>query len=544
MGRKPESAPGETYYQQLREDIFSGRRLPGDVIKEKVTRKDKLQVSQATVRQALVRLEHEGLVVRRPRRDTTVVNLSKDDIHNLIGFRIPLELLACTDARRKLGERLVRGIAETHMRRIAESPRADEAFHHFIWELSDNPLIIRALKSMCTPMFAFAVLLRSKGLQRGDRVAAHRAFLDALIGKRAIALEGVVEDHVRGAYAPFFDSPYHNMLELARSEGPPADHTLPPAVAPPSKHREFLRWIPAIAVATDSQHRVVYANEAFERFIARPLEDLVGQRLQDPFWSAVHERVANDRWTVLVLTRQHGRVGIAFCFPMSTTQDAKMAGELAFDVTNLLEWLEAEAPAPVAFATAAKAVTIPSEVPIATEILSAFFQALPGIATWKDLQGRLLWTNPEYQLLTGKTLDQVLGQSPLENWGPLLGDQIIGHDARVRDAEAPLVTSDTFPFLADVRDRRPIYRDTRRIAIRFPVFNRNLELEGTASLGFDHELLEKSVRLLRRLKEGDLMRLRISREPSGRTSLAATRRRASRSQPTAGDDESTPRGER
>lgn len=496
----PLEVPGKAdqFYERLREEIFSGRRRPGDAIREK----QGTAVSQATVRHALLRLEHEGLVVRRRHRDTTVVNLTKEDVANLIDVRIQLEVLACQKARVKLADPGVRARAEDLVRRIAKSPKADEAFHEFVWELSDNPLLVRTLKALSTPMFAFVVLLRRRGLQRDeDRVASHRVFLDALVAHDPSSLQPTIENHVRGAYAPFFRASIKDMQELSRGADLDDAVAQMASIGGESKHREFLRWIPGGAVVTDSSRRTLFANQAFERLCGKRFEDLAGTRMHDPFWITIHQRVVADRSTLLVLGRQRGSQRITICFPMDVAGET-MLGELGFDVSGLLAWIDAPNAPPVDLKTIAPAANIASRVPVQPELLDAFFQALPGIATWKDLQGRLLWANPEYSRLTGKAW--YAGHSPVENWPLALGTQIMAHDKMVRDTRMPFATTDSFPFARG---------ETRRIAIRFPLFNSYLQLEGTASLGFDHNLLKRSANMLKRLAEGNYRTVRLESAP-------------------------------
>jgi DNA-binding GntR family transcriptional regulator len=67
----------------LREAILAGQFAPGEVLREAHLGKG-LGVSQATVREALLKLEQAGLVVRT-NRETTVIQLSPRDIAERAG---------------------------------------------------------------------------------------------------------------------------------------------------------------------------------------------------------------------------------------------------------------------------------------------------------------------------------------------------------------------------------------------------------------------------------------------------------------------------
>ena len=78
---------------QLREAIFKGQLALGSSLGEQTLARE-LGVSQATVREALQRLEHAGLVTRKPNVGTTVTRLSPKDVHERVALRGLLEGVA------------------------------------------------------------------------------------------------------------------------------------------------------------------------------------------------------------------------------------------------------------------------------------------------------------------------------------------------------------------------------------------------------------------------------------------------------------------
>ncbi len=90
LGR--ERAP-EQVTNRLREAIVSGLLQPGDrLMQEELA--ERLGVSRMPVREALRRLEAEGLVVVQPYRGALVANLSSTELQELYELRIALETLA------------------------------------------------------------------------------------------------------------------------------------------------------------------------------------------------------------------------------------------------------------------------------------------------------------------------------------------------------------------------------------------------------------------------------------------------------------------
>src|SRR5262245_63856832 len=94
-------ALSDDVFETLRDAIFSGRLKPGDPLRELHLAKE-LAVSQATVRDALVKLERFGLVVRIPNKETIVTPHTSREIRERIAIRATLEELAFLEAAGRL----------------------------------------------------------------------------------------------------------------------------------------------------------------------------------------------------------------------------------------------------------------------------------------------------------------------------------------------------------------------------------------------------------------------------------------------------------
>src|ERR1700749_4949114 len=84
---------------QLRDFILTGQLQPGDRAGEAEI-SQRLRVSRGPVREALVRLEQEGLVVSEWHRGASVVDFTKEDVAELATLRTALEKLAMGQAAR------------------------------------------------------------------------------------------------------------------------------------------------------------------------------------------------------------------------------------------------------------------------------------------------------------------------------------------------------------------------------------------------------------------------------------------------------------
>ncbi|HKU80924.1 MAG TPA: GntR family transcriptional regulator, partial [Candidatus Tumulicola sp.] len=139
----------------LRERILDGRMLPGSRIVELEIARE-LGVSRSPVREAVLRLEAEGLTAIVPYRGALVTPLQRERFAELMDFRLALERFALD----RLVERLPDGAIE-RLRACASSLRAaisardprravdeDLAVHRAIVALAGNALLERAYQEL------------------------------------------------------------------------------------------------------------------------------------------------------------------------------------------------------------------------------------------------------------------------------------------------------------------------------------------------------------------------------------------------------------
>ncbi len=198
---------------QLREAIFKGQLAPGSSLGEQTLARE-LGVSQATVREALQRLEHAGLVTRKPNVGTTVTRLSPKDVRERVALRGLLEGVAAQEAAPTMGKaefkelerrlRVMERAAEAN--RYYEAAQADLNFHRYVWQCSGNNTMCRMLELVTVPLFAFISILRSTGLQRLTTVMdSHEPLVAALKSGDAARIRSACEEGATRSYRAFLD---------------------------------------------------------------------------------------------------------------------------------------------------------------------------------------------------------------------------------------------------------------------------------------------------------------------------------------------------
>lgn len=171
-----------------------------------------MNVSQATVRDALQRLEHAGLVTRKPNIGTTVTRLSPKDIRERVTLRSALEAMAAEAASGRMGDA---EFAELERRlgilgaaiaadNYYEAAQADLEFHRYVWQCSGNDMLCQLLDTVSVPLFAFISILRSQGLQRLTTVVAeHNPLIEALRSRDASTIRSAFQKGATSSYEAF-----------------------------------------------------------------------------------------------------------------------------------------------------------------------------------------------------------------------------------------------------------------------------------------------------------------------------------------------------
>ena len=89
----------DVVFNTLRQAILKGELKPGERLLE-IALAERLGVSRTPVREAMRKLEQEGLVVMIPRRGAQVASITEKDLNDVLEVRIALENVAIEKARR------------------------------------------------------------------------------------------------------------------------------------------------------------------------------------------------------------------------------------------------------------------------------------------------------------------------------------------------------------------------------------------------------------------------------------------------------------
>jgi len=197
-------------YCAIKQRIISCEFLPGTYLSEKLLM-DALGLSRTPIRDALGRLEQEGLLVIHPKRGVWVADLTLGELSRLFEFRRLVELHAMTEHAHKLSRAALAALRadidalETANRE--EAYAADDRFHDALVRSTDNEYMIRAYLSMRDQIHRMRALI-GRIQPGGSRIdasrAEHLAILDAMLDGDWAAAASRLSDHLSNAYGSAF----------------------------------------------------------------------------------------------------------------------------------------------------------------------------------------------------------------------------------------------------------------------------------------------------------------------------------------------------
>lgn len=194
----------EQIWSELRRMILQGSLTPGTRLVE-LDIAAQSSASQASVREALHRLERDGLVIRRGRRGTFVTEVEPEKMLEVFHIRGTVESVAVRRAVETMTperllelERLVERMRQAGRRGEAIAlVEADMAFHGRICAWADHPTLLRVWELLYTQMERFLVLYDVEHFFDLTQVALnHEPVLEAIRSGDPDEAARVMHEHV------------------------------------------------------------------------------------------------------------------------------------------------------------------------------------------------------------------------------------------------------------------------------------------------------------------------------------------------------------
>jgi DNA-binding GntR family transcriptional regulator len=195
-----------TVSQRLRRLILDGQLPPGTTLRLSRLAVS-LGVSVQPVREALRRLEAEGLVVLTPRRGATVAELSVADAEETYALRVALESLCAGRAARRLADADIAELGRLFKRmesaekagELTSFIDADHAFHGYLYGVSGSSRLTRMIAELQERSRRYLPSLYEAWQTVEDPLDAHRPLLAAIEDRDPARVEALTREHMTQA---------------------------------------------------------------------------------------------------------------------------------------------------------------------------------------------------------------------------------------------------------------------------------------------------------------------------------------------------------
>ncbi|MDO5707678.1 MAG: GntR family transcriptional regulator [Andreesenia angusta] len=189
-------------FETLREAILDGRLVPGERVME-IQVAEKLGVSRTPVREAIRKLELEGLLIMIPRKGAYVADVSLDDVMDVLEIRASLEGLAASlGAQRRVDEdiKLLEAKIEELSQCIDDKDtkgmvKNDAEFHKILMRSAKNEKLTSIVEGLKDQVQRFRVIYFNEHEEMGQKlIKEHREILESIkCGDKKGAMEAAQE---------------------------------------------------------------------------------------------------------------------------------------------------------------------------------------------------------------------------------------------------------------------------------------------------------------------------------------------------------------
>jgi DNA-binding GntR family transcriptional regulator len=216
----------QTVYEQLRESIITSELPPGQTISLR-NLADSMGVSPMPVREALLQLESEKIVVINSNKSIRVNELSHKDIEEIVKIRISLETMICEIACD------IRPESElTELRRIVDDMwdsaadikkylKLNYEFHFGMYELADSPILLSLIDSLWARIGPYFLQVLDPEHVRSTDNHIHEKMLEALIKRDKKLMKETITTGWREMYGrilSFLTEKTNDTAQLFRKE--------------------------------------------------------------------------------------------------------------------------------------------------------------------------------------------------------------------------------------------------------------------------------------------------------------------------------------
>lgn len=199
----------DVVFENLRDAIITQVLKPGERLME-IQLADEMGVSRTPVREAIRKLELEGLVVMVPRKGAYVAGVSMKDIHEVYEVRSALEMLAVTLAAERITDEELNALEQQVLRESEEEAKKDgsdldniiyidSSFYDIIYQAARNQRLVQFVNILQEQLQRFRAASLARPGRSKTALEEHKQIVEALSERNGELASKLAQEHIENA---------------------------------------------------------------------------------------------------------------------------------------------------------------------------------------------------------------------------------------------------------------------------------------------------------------------------------------------------------
>ena len=193
----------DVVFNTLRQAILTGELKPGERLME-IHLANKLGVSRTPIREAIRKLELEGLVIMIPRRGAEVAQITEKSLTDVLEVRRALDALCVELACDRISEAELEQLKEacnrfeeaTETKNAKVIAQADVALHDIIVAATGNARLVQLVNNLAEQMYRYRFEYIKDESRHAKLVEEHRTIYESIVKKDKKTAAEAAKTHI------------------------------------------------------------------------------------------------------------------------------------------------------------------------------------------------------------------------------------------------------------------------------------------------------------------------------------------------------------
>ena len=193
----------DVVFNTLRQAILKGELAPGERLME-IQLAERLGVSRTPIREAIRKLELEGLVLMIPRKGAEVAKISEKSLRDVLEVRRSLEELAIELACQRMTPEDIEELEKKQEEfqaaitngKVMEIAETDEAYHDVIYKGTCNDRLVQMINNLREQMYRYRLEYIKDEDKRQVLLVEHENILRAVKQRKTEEAKEAMREHI------------------------------------------------------------------------------------------------------------------------------------------------------------------------------------------------------------------------------------------------------------------------------------------------------------------------------------------------------------